>query len=89
MPEKRKVYQYTSHKKGFEFYDKMLMLVFEDKPFFDDATKELLFYSFIESVYYSIIKSLLFQFFVKLFLLYHLEAFATVLISKTKHNSTE
>ena len=33
MPEKRKVYQYTPHKKGFEFYDKMLMPVFEDKPF--------------------------------------------------------
>ena len=50
MPEKRKVYQYTLHKKGFEFYgnefmfvifmkrvflfyDKMLMPVFEEKPF--------------------------------------------------------
>ena len=51
MPEKRKLYQYTFHKKGFEFYGKefcvcnfhekgllfcgkMLMPVFEEKPFF-------------------------------------------------------
>ena len=34
MPEERKVYQYTLHKKGFLFYDKMLMPIFEEKSFF-------------------------------------------------------
>ena len=33
------------------------MPVFEEKPFFDGATKGLLFYSFMESVYYSTIQS--------------------------------
>ena len=36
------------------------MSVFEEKTFFDGATKGLLFYSFMKSGYYSTIKSLLF-----------------------------